>query len=65
MSPITNLAGYRFIPVEEPEKWKSQLLPLCRELGLKGTILLATEGINFFLAGTRPQLDPVLAILRS
>ena len=65
MSPITNLAGYRFIPVEEPEKWKSQLLPLCRELGLKGTILLAPEGINFFLAGTRSQLDPVLTLIRS
>ena len=65
MSPITNLAGYRFTPLEEPEKWKAKLLPRCRELGLKGTILLASEGINFFLAGTRPQLDPVLAILRS
>ena len=65
MNPITNLAGYRFTPVQEPEKWKAKLLPRCRELGLKGTILLAPEGINFFLAGTRPQLDPVLAILRS
>ena len=65
MSPITNLAGYRFTPLEEPEKWKNELLPRCRELSLKGTILLAPEGINFFLAGTRSQLDPVLATIRS
>jgi len=65
MNPITNLAGYRFTPVQEPEKWKAKLLPRCRELGLKGTILLAPEGINFFLAGTRSQLDPILAMIRS
>jgi len=65
VNQILNLAGYRFTPLDQLEKWKAQLLPRCREIGLKGTILLAPEGINFFLAGTRPQLDPILAILRS
>ena len=65
MTPIANLAGYRFLPLPDPEKWKAQLLPACRKHGLKGSILLAPEGINFFLAGTREQLDPVLSLIRS
>ena len=65
VNPIINLAGYRFTSIDQLEKWKAQLLPRCRDLSLKGTILLAPEGINFFLAGTRPQLDPVLSIIRS
>ena len=65
MGPITNLAGYRFTPMKELETWKSALLSRCRELGLKGSILLAPEGINFFLAGPRPNLDPVLTLIRS
>jgi predicted sulfurtransferase len=32
---------------------------------LKGTILLAPEGINFFLAGTRERLAAVLAVIRA
>ena len=65
MNQIINLAGYRFTPMDRLEKRKASLLSRCLELGLKGTILLAPEGINFFLAGTRPQLDPVLSIIRS
>ena len=35
------------------------------EQEVKGTILLAPEGINFFVAGTAPQLAAVLAVIRS
>jgi len=41
------------------------LQEVAKAQGLKGTILLAPEGINFFLAGTRAQLSVILAQIRS
>ncbi len=38
---------------------------LCDELSLKGTILLAPEGINLFLAGSSTAIDSFLTTLRS
>ena len=35
----------------------------CAEQDLKGTILLSTEGINFFLAGSQTQIDGFIAYL--
>jgi UPF0176 protein len=43
---------------------KSFLLPLCKSLELKGTILLAREGINLFLAGSRNSIDALLEEIR-
>ena len=49
--PITNIAGYRFVDLDDRDNLQSVFRSLCADLGLKGTILLAPEGINFFLAG--------------
>lgn len=65
MSPTLNFAAYRFTPLDHLEEWKSQLHSLGLKLHLKGSILLAPEGINFFLAGTREQLDSILAFIHS
>ncbi len=54
---FVNISAYKFVPIEEPAAVKADLLPLCRELGLKGTILVSTEGINMFVAGTRESID--------
>ena len=62
---IINLSCYRFTPLDHLEDWKTQLKTHCLQLEIKGTILLAPEGINFFLSGTRPQLLPILQIIRS
>ena len=62
---IINLSCYRFTPLHQLEDWKAKLKSRCLELGIKGTILLASEGINFFLSGTRTQLDPILQLIRS
>lgn len=64
-APVINLSCYKFAPLDDLEGWKEQLSDFCTATGLKGTILLAPEGINFFLAGTRQQLDGVLRIIRS
>jgi len=62
---VINLSCYKFAPLDDLAGWKARLLDLCVASGLKGTILLAPEGINFFLAGTRSQLDAPLAMIRS
>lgn len=64
MSEIVNIAGYQFVPLDGLPARKAQLLDLCRGLGLMGTILLAPEGINLFLAGERGAIDTFLATLR-
>jgi UPF0176 protein len=45
---------YRFVRLESPGQLQRTLLAWCEALALKGTILLAHEGINGTLAGT-PQ----------
>jgi UPF0176 protein len=62
---IINLSSYRFTPLDHLEELKAKLKSRCLDLGIKGLILLATEGINFSLSGTRPQLDSLLQLIRS
>lgn len=54
---IVNIAGYRFVPIQNLEELKIALSSLCNQLYLKGTILLSHEGINAFVAGTRNSID--------
>ncbi len=56
-----NIAAYKFVDLDDLAGRKSTLLPLCRTLGLKGTILLSHEGINMFLAGERESIGAFLA----
>ena len=61
---VINLSCYKFAPLDGLEELKARLQEAAKANGLKGTILLAPEGINFFLAGTRSQLAAVLGIIR-
>ena len=63
MSRILNIASYRFVAIDDPAALKAALLPRAQALGLKGTILLAPEGINAFLAGAETALRSFLASL--
>ena len=63
MAHILNIATYRFVSIEDPEAVKARLLPVAQALGLKGTILLAHEGINAFLAGAETTVRSFLSIL--
>ena len=56
-------AFYRFLPLESLEALRSRLEGLAADLGLKGTILLAEEGINGGLCGPREALDAFMAAL--
>lgn len=51
MPRIAVAAFYRFVPLPERETLRTTLLEKCRALDLRGSILLAAEGINSTLAG--------------
>lgn len=63
--PILNAASYRFVHLDDTAALRERLLEAGRQHGLLGTVLLATEGINFCLAGTEEGLDLFLDLLRS
>lgn len=57
---FVNISAYKFVGIADPAAVKDDLLPLCRSLELKGTILVSAEGINMFVAGTRECIDAYL-----
>ncbi|MGM0634409.1 MAG: rhodanese-related sulfurtransferase, partial [Pseudomonadota bacterium] len=63
-TPIVVAALYRFVGFDDFEQWRQPLLKLMREQDVRGTLLLAGEGINGTLSGTRDAIDTVLAYLR-
>ena len=60
---IANIAAYKFVPLNDRESLRERLLQRCCELELKGTILLAPEGINLFLAGSKASIEALLDTL--
>lgn len=64
VSAVINISAYRFAPLDGLKPLRAHLIAACREWGLKGTILLSTEGINLFVAGPPAAVDQLLALLR-
>ncbi|MEI2418347.1 sulfurtransferase [Orrella sp. JC864] len=64
MSAVVNIAAYKFVTLQDAAELRAPLLERAQALALKGTVLLAPEGINLFLAGARAQIDAYLAYLR-
>ncbi|HEX4869421.1 MAG TPA: hypothetical protein VFV15_01680, partial [Moraxellaceae bacterium] len=62
---IVVAALYHFAPLDDFRAWREPLLARCRELGLRGTLLLAEEGINGTVSGSREGIDALLAHLRA
>lgn len=58
-------ALYRFVRLERWRALREPLLALCDRLGIRGTLLLAHEGINGTVAGTPEAIDELVAHLRS
>lgn len=54
---IINIAGYRFVDLPDRDELRKPMQDLCAKLDLMGTILLSTEGINFFLAGSEDNAE--------
>ncbi len=58
-------ALYHFTKLDDPAALRGPLLDLCLAQGVKGSLLLAGEGVNGTIAGPRAGIDAVLAHLRA
>ena len=65
MNKVLNVSAYLFVPLPDAGDLREPLLARAEALGLKGTILLAEEGINLFLAGAPESVRELLAHLRA
>ena len=62
---LTVAALYHFTRFPDPAALRPGLLDLCQAHGIKGSLLLAPEGINGTIAGTRDGIDAALAAIRA
>jgi len=58
-------ALYHFTRFSDPAALKAPLADLCESQGVKGSLLLAPEGINGTIAGPRAGIDAALAYIRA
>lgn len=63
--PIRVVALYRFTPFTDPASIRGPLERACRMHGVRGTLLLAREGINGTIAGIDDAIDQVLTHIRA
>ncbi|HEX7860442.1 MAG TPA: sulfurtransferase [Verrucomicrobiae bacterium] len=64
MPKFHNIAAYKFAPLKDLKERRADLLAKCKGWGLKGTILLSTEGINLFVAGLPDGVQELVKELR-
>lgn len=62
---VTVTAFYKFVAIEDPPALREELLAVAREQAIKGTILIAPEGINATIAGPDAGIRHTLAHLRA
>ena len=64
MNTILNISAYKFVSLPDAEDLRTLLLARALAQQLKGTILLASEGINLFLAGPGEAVNSFVDDLR-
>ena len=65
MNSVLNISAYKFTPLPDAAALRESLHARATTLGLKGTILLAEEGINLFLAGPADDVRGFIAQLHT
>jgi len=65
MEKLYVLLFYKFVKIENPEKFKEEHLKSCNNLGVLGRIIVAEEGINGSVSGTKEQIENYKIILAS
>ncbi|MBK8186455.1 MAG: rhodanese-related sulfurtransferase [Cellvibrio sp.] len=65
MNQIVVAALYKFVRLPDYQEVVPRLKTFCDEIGLKGTLLLAEEGINGTVSGTRESIDQLVAFLKA
>ncbi len=58
-------AFYKFVTLSDYRDRRQPLFDLCQHYQIKGTILLAAEGVNGTISGTRSSIDAIFAYLRT
>lgn len=56
-------AFYKFVSIDDPAGLRTELYDLCAGQGIKGTILIAREGINATVSGNDAAIDALLSTL--
>jgi UPF0176 protein len=62
--PILNISAYRFVVLTDTQALRESIRSQAEQFSLKGTVLLAEEGINLFLAGPADAVRGFVAWLR-
>ncbi len=65
MKPIIVCALYKFVSLEDYVSMREPLLECLKKHEIRGTLLLATEGLNGTVAGSREAIDSLLKHLKS
>jgi len=65
LPPFRVAALYRFCRLDAFEELRAPLAEFCCARGIKGTLLLAREGINGTIAGTHIAVDELVAFLEA
>src|SRR4030095_9986531 len=58
------LLYYKYVRINDHENYARHHLKFCQSLGLKGRILLAEEGINGTVSGSKDQTDAYMSAMR-
>ncbi|MGG2106690.1 rhodanese-related sulfurtransferase [Lysinibacillus pakistanensis] len=59
------LLYYHYTKIEDPAAFSATHLAMCKEIGLKGRILVANEGINGTVSGTIKQTEQYMANMQA
>jgi len=62
---VAVVSFYRFAELSSPETHRACLHRMCRNAGLRGTILVSREGVNGTLSGERQEVERVLSQLEA
>ena len=62
---ISNITGYKFIPITDRKSLQEKILKHSNKLGLKGTVLISEKGLNFSIAGENEAIQDFINFLRS
>lgn len=61
--PFRILLYYKYVAIDEYEAFAAEHLEFCKELGVKGRIIIAAEGINGTVSGTWEQTEAYMTYM--
>ena len=64
MEKIHILLFYKFVPISNIEVFAEKHLEICKSIGLFGKVLVANEGINGSISGTKTQTEKYKSFLK-